>query len=143
MAALTSLRAAASHLRNAVRPRTYGSSAAALSYDYYDEEDYGFQEPASEPMPRIGTAGSASGRGVQWVLIGDPGVKKHVYAEKLSKLLEVPHISMGTLVRQELNPSSSLYKQVSPSLFNLFSAVSILLFWLRLYRYGCCRLEML
>jgi adenylate kinase len=49
---------------------------------------------------------------VQWVLIGDPGAKKHVYAEKLSKLLEVPHISMGTLLRQELNLNSSVYKQV-------------------------------
>ncbi|KAF2305963.1 hypothetical protein GH714_009172 [Hevea brasiliensis] len=53
------------------------------------------------------------GRGVQWVLIGDSGAQKHVYAEKLSKLLQVPHISMGALLRQELNPSSSLYKQIA------------------------------
>lgn len=112
MAGLTPLRAAGFQLRNAARSRPYASAAAALSYDYYyeEEEEHGFHEEASA---RIGRAGSAPRRGVQWVLIGDPGVKKHVYAEKLSKLLEVPHISMGSLVRQELNPSSSLYKQIA------------------------------
>ncbi|KAM2014334.1 hypothetical protein ACFX16_045005 [Malus domestica] len=53
--------------------------------------------------------GWVPGRRVQWVLIGDRGAKKHLYAERLSKLLEVPHISMGSLFRQELNPRSSLY----------------------------------
>ncbi|KAJ6298749.1 hypothetical protein OIU76_019830 [Salix suchowensis] len=96
----------------------YGSAAAVqFDYDYYDdclseaEEDYGQLNrinPNLESVP-----GSASGRGVQWVLIGDPGAKKHVYAEKLSKLLEVPHISMGTLLRQELNLNSSVYKQIA------------------------------
>ncbi|TQD78126.1 hypothetical protein C1H46_036313 [Malus baccata] len=38
---------------------------------------------------------------------------KHLYAERLSKLLEVLHISMGSLVHQELNPHSSLYKQMA------------------------------
>ncbi|KAK9271749.1 hypothetical protein L1049_002112 [Liquidambar formosana] len=59
------------------------------------------------------SVGSESGRGVQWVIMGEPGAKKHLYAERLSKLLEVPHISMGSLVRQELNPLSSLYKQIA------------------------------
>ncbi|KAL5797162.1 hypothetical protein ACOSQ2_001982 [Xanthoceras sorbifolium] len=114
MAGLSLLRAAASQLRTVARSRPFGSAAAAqLSYDYYEEEEYGLHEELNEPMVRIGTAGSAPRRGVQWLLIGDPGVKKHVYAEKLSKLLEVPHISMGSLVRQELNPRSSLYKQIA------------------------------
>ncbi|KAK1568288.1 hypothetical protein Q3G72_022681 [Acer saccharum] len=115
MAGLTLFRAAASQLRNAARTRPYGSaSAALLSYDYYEEEEYGLhEEAASDLMARIGTAESSPRRGVQWVLIGDPGVKKHVYGEKLSNLLEVPHISMGSLVRQELNPRSSLYKQIA------------------------------
>ena len=114
MAGLTLFRAAASQLRNATRSRPYGSaSAAQLSYDYYEEEEYGLHEEASNLMARIGTAESSPRRGVQWVLIGDPGVKKHVYGEKLSNLLEVPHISMGSLVRQELNPRSSLYKQIA------------------------------
>ena len=56
--------------------------------------------------------GCVTGRGVQWVILGDPMAKRHVYADRLSKLLDVPHISMGTLVRQELSPHSFLYKQV-------------------------------
>uniref|UniRef100_A0A2N9HXS7 adenylate kinase n=1 Tax=Fagus sylvatica TaxID=28930 RepID=A0A2N9HXS7_FAGSY len=42
-----------------------------------------------------------------------PSAKKHVFAERLSKLLEVPHISIATLVRQDLSPRSSLYKQIA------------------------------
>ncbi|XP_044466541.1 probable adenylate kinase 7, mitochondrial [Mangifera indica] len=61
----------------------------------------------------LGSAESSPKRGVHWVLIGDPGLKKHVYAERLSKLLEVPHISMGSLVRQEPEPRSSLYKRIA------------------------------
>jgi adenylate kinase len=43
-------------------------------------------------------------------MIGNRGLQRRVYAKWLSKLLEVPHISMGSLVRQELHPHSSLYK---------------------------------
>ncbi|KAB2595392.1 adenylate kinase 1 [Pyrus ussuriensis x Pyrus communis] len=42
------------------------------------------------------------GRGVQWVLIGDRGAKKHYSAH-----------FYGSLVRQELNSRSSLYKQIA------------------------------
>ncbi|KAH9792038.1 putative adenylate kinase 7 [Citrus sinensis] len=113
MAGLSRLRAAAAlQLRQIARSRAYGSAAAAqLQYDYDEECDLHGQ--ASEPMLRLDSAGSPPRRGVQWVLIGDPGVKKHVYAENLSKLLEVPHISMGSLVRQELSPRSALYKQIA------------------------------
>ncbi|MCL7032617.1 hypothetical protein MKW94_007942 [Papaver nudicaule] len=87
--------------------RSFG--AAALQVDYYSEEEEE-EELASE------SKGFKSERGVQWVFIGNPSVKKHMYAEKLSKLLDVPHISMGTLVRQELHPRSALYKQVADAL---------------------------
>lgn len=85
------------------RTRAYGSSSAAqLQYDYdYEETVVGDSE------------GSVSERGVQWVIIGDPMANRHVFAQRLSKLLQVPHISMGTLVRQELNPHSHLYKQIA------------------------------
>ena len=63
--------------------------------------------------------GSGPNRGVQWVFIGIPGAKRHVYAVRLAKLLEVPHISMASLVRQDLSPRSSLYKQVSDSLLSI------------------------
>ncbi|KAK5820498.1 hypothetical protein F383_11187 [Gossypium arboreum] len=94
--------------------RSFGSAAAL---ELPDEDEYYEYEQAHRDrrsaQPKIDVDGSATDRGVQWVLIGEPGVKRHAYAERLSKLLEVPHISMGTLVRQELNPHSSLYKQIA------------------------------
>ncbi|CAL9014808.1 unnamed protein product [Prunus brigantina] len=95
--------------------RGYGSAAAAqLQYDddyYYEDEEEDRRTASRNRM--LDSDGWVPGRGIQWVLIGDRGAKKHLYAEKLSKLLEVPHISVGTLVRQELNPRSSLYKQIA------------------------------
>ena len=103
--------------------RGYGSAAAVqVDYDYYDfdEEDEGdvYRKLAMAEAVAVAEAeGCVSGRGVHWVVIGEPGAKKHVYAERLSEVLQVPHISMGTLVRQELSPHSYLYKQVIFSLF--------------------------
>nr|POE96053.1 putative adenylate kinase 7, mitochondrial [Quercus suber] len=45
--------------------------------------------------------------------MGNPSAKRHVFAQRISKLLEVPRISISTLVRQDLNPRSSLYKQIA------------------------------
>ncbi|XWS40605.1 hypothetical protein CRYUN_Cryun17cG0010200 [Craigia yunnanensis] len=98
--------------RRVLRP--FGS-AAALELDY-DYEYYEYEQAHRDRRPaqlKVDVDGLAPERGVQWVLIGEPGVKRHAYAERLSKLLEVPHISMGTLVRQELNLHSSLYKQIA------------------------------
>lgn len=110
------LASAASSVVNPLRRglRAFGSAAALeLDYDYdYYEYDHAHRD-RRQTQPMIDVDGSAPERGVQWVLIGEPGVKRYAYAERLSKLLEVPHISMGTLVRQELDPHSSLYKQVS------------------------------
>ncbi len=47
---------------------------------------------------------------MQWVFLGCPGVGKGTYASRLSKLLQMPHIAMGDLVRQELSKSSSMAK---------------------------------
>ncbi|XP_010042200.2 probable adenylate kinase 7, mitochondrial [Eucalyptus grandis] len=98
--------------------RAYGSSAGAALCDYYseEEEELGGPREAAGPPPRAGSQKLVPERGVQWVVMGDRGAKKHVYAEMLAKLLEVPHISMGSLVRQELNPRSSLYKQIASAL---------------------------
>lgn len=82
--------------------RLYGS-AAQVQYDYDDSE----YESSSEMEDSLG---SVSGRGVQWVVMGD---HRQVFANKLSKLLNVPSISMGTLVRQELNPRSDIYKKIA------------------------------
>jgi adenylate kinase len=112
MSGLSRLRPLAAQLLSLRRlsSRAYGSAAAQLQYDsdYYDEEEQQLQQHGL-----VETEGSVPGRGVKWVLIGHRGVQRRVYAERLSKLLEVPHISMGSLVRQELHPSSSLYKQVT------------------------------
>lgn len=47
------------------------------------------------------------------MFIGNPNAKKHIYADMISKLLHVPHISISTLLRQDLNPHSPLYKQIA------------------------------
>lgn len=117
MAGLSRLELAASLLKRRsfglLTRRAYGSAAAAqLDYDDCYSEDEAEQERTANHTV-VDSAGWVPGRGIHWVLIGDRSAKKHLYAERLSKLLEVPHISMGTLVRQELNPRSSLYKQIA------------------------------
>uniref|UniRef100_J3MPX1 adenylate kinase n=2 Tax=Oryza brachyantha TaxID=4533 RepID=J3MPX1_ORYBR len=47
--------------------------------------------------------------------MGRPGPQKHAHAARLAEVLAVPYISMGTLVRQELSPASSLYKKIANS----------------------------
>lgn len=121
MAVLSRLQVVASQLTRRglgnLERRAYGSAAAQLQYeddDYYDDDQDEEEERRKMSRNRmLDSDGWVPGRGVQWVLIGDRGAKKHLYAERLSKLLEVPHISMGSLVRQELNPRSSLYKQIA------------------------------
>ncbi|KAL4621339.1 putative adenylate kinase 6, chloroplastic [Castanea sativa] len=50
---------------------------------------------------------------VQWVFLGCPGVGKGTYASRLSKLLHVPHIATGDLVRDELSSSGPLSSQLA------------------------------
>ncbi|MCD9558955.1 hypothetical protein HAX54_016663 [Datura stramonium] len=83
--------------------RAYGSASAA-QFDYDYEEDHRVMEESAGSVPR---------RGVQWLIMGDPMTQRHVYAQWLSKLLDVPHISMGSLVRQELHPRSTLYNKIA------------------------------
>ncbi|CAA7038729.1 unnamed protein product [Microthlaspi erraticum] len=88
--------------------RSFGS-AAALAFDYDSDDEYLYADESRLVETRLDLDGSGPERGVQWVLMGAP---RHVFAERLSNLLQVPHISMGSLVRQELNPRSSLYKEI-------------------------------
>jgi hypothetical protein len=53
--------------------------------------------------------------GVQWVVMGRPGPQKHAHIARLAEVLAVPYISMGALLRQELNPASQLYRKVGGS----------------------------
>lgn len=73
--------------------------------EYYSEEEWEMEN----------SEGEVPVRGVQWVIMGHPMADRHVYAQRLSKLLGVPHISMGSLVRQELHPHSSLYQKIANS----------------------------
>ncbi|EYU44871.1 hypothetical protein ABFS82_08G000800 [Erythranthe guttata] len=96
--------------------RGYGSAAAAqLDYDSYycydDEEEEMKNRRVIEESESEGW--ETLGRGVQWVIMGDPMARRHLYAQRLADLLHVPHISMGSLVRQELNPDSPLYKKIA------------------------------
>lgn len=98
------------------RPRSY--SAAALQEYYYHDSYSDFEDEA--PGHDRGSPSSLAGslmteQGVQWVVMGDTGAKKGLYSQRLSKLLQVPYISTGSLIRQELEPRSSLYKQVRGS----------------------------
>ncbi|RDX91031.1 putative adenylate kinase 7, mitochondrial [Mucuna pruriens] len=110
MAAIARLRTAAPPLRAlALRPRRGFGSAAAVECYYDEEEEYA-------PRGMLDSQGCTPERGVQWVMIGEPGAKRHLFAQKLSKLLDVPHISMATLLSQDLNPRSSLYQQIAHAL---------------------------
>lgn len=115
MAGLSFLKAPRPLAIMAKNRRAFGS-AAALAYDYDDDYYYDYHDDRTARVrrnqPMVDGQGSEPRRGVQWVIIGEPGTRKHVYAERLSKLLEVPYISMGSLVRQELSPHSYFYKQI-------------------------------
>ncbi|ERN06911.1 probable adenylate kinase 7, mitochondrial [Amborella trichopoda] len=90
--------------------RSYGA-AAALQLSSEDHYYYSEEESSRIPVAEadLGWADGGRVRGVQWVLIGSPGVQKRLYAGHLARLLGVPHISMGSLVRQHL----PLSKQIS------------------------------
>jgi len=72
-----------------------------------EEEEDEYQE-----YPWANAGLEEQGRGVQWVFLGCPGVGKGTYASRLAKLLQVPHIAMGDLVRKELSYATPIAKQV-------------------------------
>ncbi|KAL6139451.1 hypothetical protein ACLB2K_057755 [Fragaria x ananassa] len=117
MAGLSRLELAASLLKrrsfNLLAPRRAYGSAAAAQLDYYYSSEDEDEEQYQDRTAVLDSSGWVPRRGIHWCLIGDRSARKHLYAERLSKLLEVPRISMGSLVRQELNPRSALYKQIA------------------------------
>lgn len=97
-----------------VRSLHFATAAAAtatakLQLDYDGDYDYG---QSLESEAAVDTDNLSPIRGVQWVFIGNPNAKKHIYAHMVSKLLQVPRISISTLLRQDLNPHSPLYRKV-------------------------------
>ncbi|KAM0031828.1 putative adenylate kinase [Helianthus debilis subsp. tardiflorus] len=73
---------------------------------------YSTSPPLSSPENDV-IKTPTDGRNVQWVFLGCPGVGKGTYASRLSKLLGVPHIATGDLVRDELNSKGPLSEQLS------------------------------
>ncbi|KAH7427575.1 hypothetical protein KP509_10G050100 [Ceratopteris richardii] len=81
------------------------SSAAAMRVQDFDYWEL--------PLPVLqDTHGQKTGRGPQWIFLGSRGVKKATYAGRLAKLLNVPHISMGSLLREEALLSTPLSKEI-------------------------------
>jgi hypothetical protein len=78
------------------------------------------EEDEYQEYPWANAGLEEQGRGVQWVFLGCPGVGKGTYASRLAKLLQVPHIAMGDLVRQELSYATPIAKQVCLSLWFFF-----------------------
>ncbi|RWW76303.1 hypothetical protein BHE74_00015618 [Ensete ventricosum] len=90
--------------------RSFGAAALA-EVEYWTEWEEDEERGRYAAAAATDACGEREPRRVQWVFMGSPGVQRHVYATRVAELLDVPYISMGSLVRQELNPSSSLYKK--------------------------------
>ncbi|KAL9228001.1 hypothetical protein vseg_003625 [Gypsophila vaccaria] len=67
----------------------------------------------TRPLQTFSRASDVTARGIQWVFLGCPGVGKGTYASRLSKLLGVPHIATGDLVRHELSSSGPMSTQLA------------------------------
>ncbi|KAJ6837217.1 adenylate kinase 1, chloroplastic-like [Iris pallida] len=68
---------------------------------------------AAPARTEAAAAAAAPERNVHWVFLGCPGVGKGTYASRLSNLLGAPHIATGDLVRDELNSSGPLSRQLA------------------------------
>ena len=55
----------------------------------------------------------AAGKRINWVFLGAPGVGKGTYASRISKLMKIPHISAGDLVRDEIKRGTELGARMS------------------------------
>jgi hypothetical protein len=126
MAALQRLlRAAASGGAVTAAARRRMGSLAAEQAPPVAPAPKGFPFAAEERMRRR----PAAERNVQWVFLGCPGVGKGTYASRLSRLLGVPHIATGDLVRDELASTGPLAAQVRPSGLSVSQRVPISLFF--------------
>ncbi|KAL5711157.1 adenylate kinase [Ranunculus cassubicifolius] len=63
--------------------------------------------PITNPKPILSRP-DLKDRNVHWIFLGCPGVGKGTYASRLCKLLGVPHIATGDLVRDELKSTGPL-----------------------------------
>jgi adenylate kinase len=118
MAALLWLAAARSALpRHTLAPDRRLAVAAAVAMEEWwsDWEQDGEEEARASALAAGLDPVSGGPWGAQWVVMGRPGPQKHAHAARLAEVLAVPYISMGALLRQELNPASQLYRKVGSS----------------------------
>lgn len=97
------MRRLSSSLLHSTTKRSERTFSAAAAMAVNDDEYWELPLPVMQD-----THGQRSGRGPQWVFLGSPGVGKATYASRLAKLLNVPHISMGNLLRKEASMSKEL-----------------------------------
>ena len=88
------------------------SSAMAMSLSYMEDESDFKSWELPLPILQDMTSGQKTGRGPQWVFLGSPGVGKSTYATRLAKILNVPHISMGSLLHKEASKSTTFGMEV-------------------------------
>ncbi|KAG6491639.1 hypothetical protein ZIOFF_046574 [Zingiber officinale] len=116
MAGISRLGDAAGSLARRIFPtpshRRSFAAAALAEMDYWTEWEEEEELGRHASMVAAETCRERRTRGLQWVFMGIPGVQRSGYATRVAKLLDVPYISMGSLVRQELHPNSSLYKMI-------------------------------
>ena len=111
--------------------RFYFNSATAAQPQPDDDYYYNYKLPRRYgPIPMSESEAFVPTNPVQWSFIGNPSAKRHVFARRISKLLQVPHISISTLVCQDLNPRSSLYKQVYSPLLSVHISFAFFLCFL-------------
>ncbi|KAK1289520.1 hypothetical protein QJS10_CPB18g00463 [Acorus calamus] len=81
--------------------RTFAAAAVDFSNHEWSDEEEETVPARTGPVPD--RAGSREWRGVQWVFMGTPGAQKHVYASRLSKLLEIANaVTEGKLVPEDI-----------------------------------------
>ena len=106
IARATTVSRSLSRLLGVTPARFFGATAVQVEYE--SDDDFVVDRAAG-----MADSYAEERRSVHWVFMGSPGARRHVYANRIAMLLGVPYISMGSLVRKELNPLSSLYKQVA------------------------------
>ncbi|OVA18205.1 Adenylate kinase [Macleaya cordata] len=92
---------------------SFYSTASCRSFSSAVTSEPDLRFPSSLGHKTLPVRRDPSNRNVQWVFLGCPGVGKGTYASRLSKLLGIPHIATGDLVREELTCSGLFSQQLS------------------------------
>ena len=99
-ATITTLKATAVLRKNSFETSLPSSSSSSSSISCRSVGFASTSDNASPVTPKI-------------VFLGPPGVGKGTYAKKIAKMLDIPHVSLGDLLREEVKLGSALGKEVS------------------------------